>query len=616
MQNDQAIGTPNPPVEFTDGTKISAEQKAVVWSLAMHSTFVTSRSILELADTVSVTVRHINRIRKEWGCSRKKGRPRTTIAVNQAANPGVLVPMGSNITHVGVHVFAYWLDNQPVFGEVSDRLQIAIGEHIMNHPGDSFPLLRHRKETLIRLFKALFFAPLFGIGKLIEYDYKENALRTVIGRGYQSSTLNQYLAQLERIDAGPTLMNALLPAKANGICYIDGHMIAFWSRTSMHKGKITMLGRIMAGSQAVVAHTEDGYAMWVEYFPPDTRLPQMILEYCERIVSLTGIDLFVIDREVNSVAMAEAFTKRGWGLLSMLDRNEYKGLSDWDSELVGQFEGGVEVYQGRFADGKKRDDPRIFALVVQDGKVLPFWGTEKFKEMVDVLQWPGIYSRRTEVQENRFKHMIRHGALNVNFGIKKIIGPDRHQQRALEVLKESSEGLAQKIERKTERLVKQEGKVEESKSKGHTKRLVQREKCLQEMQEDLNAVVKQKQKKDEEIRQAGPVGERADRDFRKQTVMTMRTLLLENMLLSFMSALMMSLATPLVLCLDSVLDLFFNRGGGYYETPSEVMFLVNMEGLSRQKTEVMNTLIEGINQMGISRNGKPVRIRARSRSRP
>jgi len=616
MHNAHTISSTNPTIEFTYGLKFSAEQKALVWSLAKQSNSITSRTILEQADTVSVTVRHLNRIRREWGCSRKKGRPRTTIAVNQPANPDSLVRMGSNITHFGVHMFGAWMDEQPVFRDVTDLLLGAIQDFVASHPNDSFPLICHGEETLIRLFKALFFAPLFGIGKLIEYDYKENALRTIIGRGYQSSTLNQYLAQLKRIDAGPKLMKALLPTQSNGICYIDGHMIAFWTRTSMHKGKITMLGRIMAGSQAVVAHTEDGYAIWAEYFTPDTRLPQIILEYCERIVSLTGIDLFVIDREVNSVGMASEFTKRGWGLLSMLDRNEYKGLSDWDSELIGQFEGGVEVYQGRFADDRKKDDPRIFSLVVSEGKILPFWGTAKFKETVDVLQWPGVYSRRTEVQENRFKHMINHGALNVNFGIKKIIGPDRHQQRALEALKESSEGLSQKIERKTEKLVDQEAKVSESRTKGHTKRLVQREKCLQEMQADLKTVVDLQEKKEEEIRQAGPVGERGDRDCRKQTVMTMRTLLLENMLLSFMSALMQSLAMPLTLCLDSVLELFFKRGGSCYETPSEFMFFVNMEGLSKQKTEVMNTLIEGINRMCLSRNGKPVRIRPRSRSRP
>jgi len=40
-------------------------------------------------------------------------------------------------------------------------------------------------------------------------------------------------------------------------------MRAYWSRQSMHKGKITMLGRIMAGSQAVIAHDEAGQAVFV-----------------------------------------------------------------------------------------------------------------------------------------------------------------------------------------------------------------------------------------------------------------------------------------------------------------------------------------------------------------
>jgi hypothetical protein len=42
-------------------------------------------------------------------------------------------------------------------------------------------------------------------------------------------------------------------------------MMASWSRLAMHKGNITMLGRIMAGSQAVIAHDQSGQAVFVEY---------------------------------------------------------------------------------------------------------------------------------------------------------------------------------------------------------------------------------------------------------------------------------------------------------------------------------------------------------------
>jgi len=59
----------------------------------------------------------------------------------------------------------------------------------------------------------------------------------------------------------------------------------------MHKGKITMLGRIMAGSQAVIAHHESGQALFIEYDPPDIRLPRVIVYYCQQVASVTGITL-------------------------------------------------------------------------------------------------------------------------------------------------------------------------------------------------------------------------------------------------------------------------------------------------------------------------------------
>ncbi|PON11676.1 hypothetical protein C2W62_43575, partial [Candidatus Entotheonella serta] len=53
----------------------------------------------------------------------------------------------------------------------------------------------------------------------------------------------------ERIEAAAWLLPILLPAQGGKLVYVDGHMIAYWSRKAMHKGKITRRGRIMAGSQ-------------------------------------------------------------------------------------------------------------------------------------------------------------------------------------------------------------------------------------------------------------------------------------------------------------------------------------------------------------------------------
>jgi len=60
-----------------------------------------------------------------------------------------------------------------------------------------------------------------------------------------------------------------------------------------------MLGRIMAGSNAVVAHDEKGDSLFAKLYPPDFHMNEFILGYCQEIVDYTGIELFIIDREIN-----------------------------------------------------------------------------------------------------------------------------------------------------------------------------------------------------------------------------------------------------------------------------------------------------------------------------
>lgn len=85
--------------------------------------------------------------------------------------------------------------------------------------------------------------------------------------------------------------------------------------------------------------------------------------------------------------------------------------------------------------------------------------------------------------------------------------------------------VGQKIENKKKELTLQEEKVAESKAKNHKKRLGQRENKLNEIENDLGEVKKKELKIKEDIDSLGPVGERADRDFRKQMIMTCRTFL-------------------------------------------------------------------------------------------
>ena len=192
------------------------------------------------------------------------------------------------------------MEQNGIIEQVAAAIQIKTARYKKEPPEETFPLLYHKKQIIITRFKALFYAAFFGIGKLTEYDVKEHGLEVLIGRGYQNNTLRQFLGELERIDAADILISLLTSSNQGQLGYIDGHMIPFWTGAQMHKGKITMPGRIMPGSNAIVARNEKGQAIFMDYYPPDIRMPTMILEYCEKIVNATGIRSFVIDTRLSS----------------------------------------------------------------------------------------------------------------------------------------------------------------------------------------------------------------------------------------------------------------------------------------------------------------------------
>jgi hypothetical protein len=506
-----------------------------------------------------------------------------------------------------VHVFAHWLDQQQAFDPVVAQLTQAIEAHKQTHPDEDFALLHHREPTLARRFQALFFAPLLGIERLTGFDTQEHPLQTLLGRGYQSSTLRQFLGHLERVGAAETLMSVLVRDQADQIIYVDGHMIAYWSRRSMHKGKVTMLGRIMAGSQAVIAHDAAGQAVFVVYYPPDIHLAQIIVVYCQQVMEATGSAVFVIDRAVNAVALAEAFDAQGLGLLCMLDDNEHEGLASFEATEVDILADGTRVYSGPWKVSRPKA-PRHFVIVVPaEGKTLVYWGTPKVKEALEASAWPRVYRERNAIQELSFKGMIDHGGLDINYGRKTILGPDRHHLRKTAHLKQSLETASKRVAKKAEAVQVQQAKVAESTFHGHSKRLAQRQRALVTVEKELKDAKTKHATLSEHVAALGPVGQRADRDFRKQTIMTMRTLLLENTLRAFMVALLATLHTPV--SLEQVLSLLFARSGARTETPSQIVYWIKTAGLSLANRRLLNEIVEGLCTMDLQDQGKQIHIR-------
>ena len=203
--------------------------------------------------------------------------------------------------------------------------------------------------------------------------------------------------------------------------------------------------------------------------------------------------------------------------------------------------------------------------------------------------------------------MIAHGALNVNYGTKTVLGPDRHQQRAKEKLAERMQAVEQKIEKKAQLLCAQQQKVTESVAKGHGKRLQQRQQRLGVVQEELKKVQQQQQHVKTQLDALGDSQQRADRDFRKQRIMTFRTLLLENALMRFLTTLLAHLDGSV--SLGCLLELFFERSGASVETETGIWYLVHADGLSKAYQMMLMRIIQALNAMRLQYQGKSIRVR-------
>ncbi len=218
-----------------------------------------------------------------------------------------------------------------------------------------------------------------------------------------------------------------------------------------------------------------------------------------------------------------------------------------------------------------------------------------------------MYRERNAIQEHSFKGMIDHGALKTNYGRKKLVGPDRHQQRARDELEQSLAAAHKRVDKKAQAVNAQQDKVAESASKGHGKRLDQRRHALARGEKALQEAQNTHTKLREQAAALGPPRQRADRDFRKQTIMTFRTLLLENALMAFMSVLLGHL--DLQVSLDCLLKLLFERSGARMETDGHVVYWVNTAGLSASYQRLLTAVVDGLCAMDLREQGKPIHVR-------
>ena len=194
----------------------------------------------------------------------------------------------------------------------------------------------------------------------------------------------------------------------------------------MHKGKRTMLGRIMAGSQAVIAHNEAGHALFGRILHPTCIGLRALSSPVKRWPwPPGGPSLSLTARSMRWPAPVHA-TIRAGECSACSTTTSMRGSTALRPRKWGTLADGTKVSSGQW-HVPRPDDPRhCVSVEPAEGQLLVYWGTPQVKAALETIEWPRVYRERNAIQEHSFKRMIDQGALETNEGRKTIAGPDRH----------------------------------------------------------------------------------------------------------------------------------------------------------------------------------------------
>jgi hypothetical protein len=336
-------------------------------------------------------------------------------------------------------------------------------------------------------------------------------------------------------------------------------------------------------------------------------LSQVIVADGQPVAEATGSAVVVIDRAGNSGALAEAFAAQGLGVLGLLEDNEPAGLERWEAPPVATLEDGTRVESGPWQESRTGDPRHLVLVQPAAGTTWVSWGTPQVQDAWEAQAWPGVSRARHARHAHRFTAMSDHGALALNEGRQKMIGADRHPQRQHGPLDPSLETAHTRVDKQAEALKAQQDKGAEAASTGHGKRLEPRTRPVLTLEQACKEATAHQAQGSEHASTLGPAGQRAARDCRQQTIMTMRTRLLEHVRRAFLGVRWATRHTKG--SFQQVLRRLFARSGSRMETPSPVLSWVNSTGFSLSHRRLLREVAHGLCAMGLQEKGQPVPVR-------
>jgi len=193
-----------------------------------------------------------------------------------------------------------------------------------------------------------------------------------------------------------------------------------------------------------------------------------------------------------------------------------------------------------------------------------------------------------------------------------MVGPARQPQREPEQRDRALRAAQKRRAKKAAAVRAPQAQVAESAHKGPGTRLGPRPRALAVVEKERKAAQAPPPKRAAPAAALGPPRERAERDLRKPTSMTIRPLRLENALTSLMAVLRATLTLPV--SLDGLWHIRFERRGARLELDSQMLYGSHTPGLAAAYPRLLTAVVNGRCAMDLREQGKPLRVRLKGLS--
>jgi len=201
------------------------------------------------------------------------------------------------------------------------------------------------RECIRRYILALFSLPIVtNNGKVRGVNSpRGSALQYLCGFDYKASALDKFLRDLKYLKVSDGLLEATAQFWINfwsskrgqdtlfACYYIDGNTKALWSSKPCHKGKVTMLGRVMNCLEQVFIHDGQGHPLYFRTFNGHADLGKHALQMMDKVTDYLNDCTTVAQCSVNRILIMDA---AGNGVKTLRELKGYYYITILDSNQV------------------------------------------------------------------------------------------------------------------------------------------------------------------------------------------------------------------------------------------------------------------------------------------